>query len=895
MQTFKRYAIIAALFIVALAVVMPEAFGQPIKDKEIYIVVFHPGKSQKPEDLKLDIKAKRHIKSINGFSAELTPRQLYGLQHNPNIKYINRDRPVQLSPQVATVITLSTQITPPGVVRIGATRHPKFGNVRGIGVGVIDTGIDPHIELNVVGRMDFSGEGGGFDGAGHGTHVAGTIGAINNDIGVVGVAPGIDLYSIKALNSDGSGSYESIIAALDWATQNADKIAVVNMSLGGVGYLQSLDDAVRAAVNAGIVVCVAAGNDGFRDIYGYDHVWGNDDDFTPSDLSEALTVSAMYDIDGYPGGAAGAGDDQMASFSSYSTTVVSWNPVNSPGAGIDLSAPGVNVLSTYKGNAIAILSGTSMATPHTTGMVALYMLEHGRAHNAAEVHAIRQALINEGQPQSQWLVGFTNDKDVNPEPLVYYPGGVPIPTNNHPPVLQVFAPDTTHMPVGATRTFTLVASDPDGDPLQYLIRTGEAVTASITSNILTVTGTADALTWVVVGVVDPYGAVNQKAGWFYVGNPDFPPYMITKFENTVFLDPLSTIQLEVIHGDPNGDPSYIYLNPYDSTNIKVRLIDNGANVSSYVVVTSLNATESSGNQIPLCVFANTIWACVWFYANVQRLHNADPWVSPDPFPEQYVKVGQTITVPMNWGDADGDIVSLRWGNVDAEAGQLVNTAFSIDTQNKRAVITGIRTGACCFRDDRDLVWFSLQDGYGAYVWRSFFIFPVQADQPPPATYNCVNDTCVDPGDGTGRYTTVEECQAACQPPPPVTYNCVSDTCADPGDGSGIYATLAECQFACQPPPPTDTTPPTLEILYPPNGATFKRGTTITVQTVSTDTVGVDRVVLLAGDVTQTKTVPPYNFSWRVPMPPNKSYTLTVTSFDAAGNNVSKSVTIRSTK
>jgi len=133
------------------------------------------------------------------------------------------------------------------------------------------------------------------------------------------------------------------------------------------------------------------------------------------------------------------------------------------------------------------------------------------------------------------------------------------------------------------------------------------------------------------------------------------------------------------------------------------------------------------------------------------------------------------------------------------------------------------------------------------------------------------------------------------PPTPVTYNCVNYTCVDPGNGTGYYATLTECQTACQPPPPKETTPPTLVILYPPNGATFKRGTTINVQTVSTDNVGVDRVVLSVGDVTQTKTSEPYNFSWRLPMAPNKSHTLTVTSYDAANNSVSKSVTIRSSK
>jgi len=218
------------------------------------------------------------------------------------------------------------------------------GTVTGVRAYVIDTGISrTHPDLRVVWHVNFTGlfGGGNTDCHGHGTHVSGTIGARDNDASVVGVAPGVALVGVKVLNCQGSGTTSGVIKGVDWVTAKAVKPAVANMSLGGTPSL-ALDNAVRASASSGIVYALAAGNSG-ADACGS----------SPA-RAGAGTDNGIITV------AATDSSDTEASFSNY-------------GDCVDIWAPGVGVLSTWPGGGTAVLSGTSMASPHTAGGAALYL------------------------------------------------------------------------------------------------------------------------------------------------------------------------------------------------------------------------------------------------------------------------------------------------------------------------------------------------------------------------------------------------------------------------------------------------------------------------------------------------------------------------------------------
>lgn len=225
------------------------------------------------------------------------------------------------------------QSVPWGVDRIDADLVGSTGS--GVDVAILDTGIDlDHPDLVVAGGYNaISSRKGPDDDNGHGTHVAGTVAAQDNDIGVVGVAPGASLYAVKALDRKGSGFLSDIIDGLQWCVNNG--MEVVNMSLGTSANIQSFHDAVMAANTAGLIQVASAGNEGGA--VGY-----------PARYPETIAVSATGQDDTLPW---------------WSNT----------GPEIDVAAPGVAINSTYKGGDYKELSGTSMAAPHVAGTVALIL------------------------------------------------------------------------------------------------------------------------------------------------------------------------------------------------------------------------------------------------------------------------------------------------------------------------------------------------------------------------------------------------------------------------------------------------------------------------------------------------------------------------------------------
>ncbi|MDH4280248.1 MAG: S8 family serine peptidase [Acidimicrobiia bacterium] len=212
----------------------------------------------------------------------------------PNVAYVERDADV----------SLFAQDIPTGIDRTFATANAGIGiddidNERvDVDVAVIDTGVDrEHPDLNVVDGVDCASmrgcRGNGDDDHYHGTHVAGTIGAIDHNDGVVGIAPGARIHAVKVLNRRGSGRTSWIIAGIDWVAANSNTIEVANMSLGGRGYSQAEYDAIQGAVNLGVAFAVAAGND--ADLASR---------YSPAAFDNVLTVSALADFNGLPGGGA---------------------------------------------------------------------------------------------------------------------------------------------------------------------------------------------------------------------------------------------------------------------------------------------------------------------------------------------------------------------------------------------------------------------------------------------------------------------------------------------------------------------------------------------------------------------------------------------------------------
>ncbi len=356
------------------------------------------------------------------------------------------------------------------------------------------------------------------------------------------MAPGARIWSLKVLGDDGSGWFSWSIAALDYVTQHASEIEVVNMSLGGQGTLDSLRTAIESAVNAGVVVVVAAGN-GLRDVYG-DDGFGTGDESIPASYPEAMTVSAMADFDGAPGGNVSdqnstvvfnacphEGDDVFACFTNYSNSVVDDNPVTSPGAAIDVAGPGVSILSTLPGgNTYEAWSGTSMAAPHVAGAVALHIVEYGRANNAAGVYAIRQALIDAAEPQTDWRDdddedGFelaTGDPDGNHEGLVNALGG---PVNIAPEVFITSPADGAGpFDSGASINFSGSASDPEdlditADDLAWT----SDLDGSIGSGGIFSTVLSDGTHVITASVIDSGGKTGTASVNITVGTPNEAP------------------------------------------------------------------------------------------------------------------------------------------------------------------------------------------------------------------------------------------------------------------------------------------------------------------------------------------------------------------------------------
>ena len=352
-----------------------------------YIVVFYDSVAR-PRDAAQDLSRRHGLTplyvyehAIKGFAAQIPATALAAIARDPRVEFISEDR----------VVVAFQETLPTGVNRINAENKTNTG--LGVQVAVVDTGIDlthPDLQANILGGKNCSTGKSYADGNGHGTHVAGTIAARkNNDIGVVGVAPEALLWSVRVLNNAGSGSWSSVICGIDFVDSKSParggSIVVANMSLGGSGAddgncgltnSDALHKAICRAVKDGVTFAVAAGNSGV-DLKG----------FVPAAYNEVIAVTALGDSDGRPCGTgvptSYSADDTFASFSNYATLPEDLGRV--------LAAPGVSILSTWRGGGYNTISGTSMASPHVAGAAALYLATHPFATPASVREALRAA------------------------------------------------------------------------------------------------------------------------------------------------------------------------------------------------------------------------------------------------------------------------------------------------------------------------------------------------------------------------------------------------------------------------------------------------------------------------------------------------------------------------
>lgn len=252
------------------------------------------------------------------------------------------------SVRVKSIKKLSTQIMDWGIKTLRVYEEWKETRGEGIKVAILDTGIIPHPDLkdNIKGGVGIICDRDYLDKDGHGTHVAGIIAALDNDFGVVGVAPRASLYAVKILGDDGSGEMWSLARGIHWACDN--HMDIISMSLGYYSDCEIVHEAVQRAYRQGIPIIAAAGNDG-------DENTGDNINY-PARYPETIAVGSV---------------NKYLKRSDFS----------SKGEELDIMAPGEDIYSTFLNDEYAILSGTSMATPFITGIVALMIAKHRKNKN----------------------------------------------------------------------------------------------------------------------------------------------------------------------------------------------------------------------------------------------------------------------------------------------------------------------------------------------------------------------------------------------------------------------------------------------------------------------------------------------------------------------------------
>lgn len=422
----------------------------------------------------------RYSHAVKGFAASMSAAAAEALTHNPNVLLVEQDQEVT----AISTQTLDGSGEPWGLDRIDArsgldATYTYAQTGAGVHAYIIDTGIrSTHSEFGgrASGGMTSIDDGNGTnDCDGHGTHVAGTIGG-----STYGVAKSVQLVAVRVLDCRGSGSWSGVIAGIDWVTANAIKPAVANMSLGG-GASSAVDLAVENSIAAGVTYAVAAGNGNNGGIA------QNACNYSPSRTPNALTIGATSKT------------DVKTSWSNY-------------GSCVDWFAPGLNIKSAWNtdDNATNTISGTSMATPHTTGVVVLF-LEANPGASPADVRAGLFAALTKNV--------VTSSSTTNNHLLYAPPAGFGPPPANVAPT-AAFTSSCTNL----VCNFTDGSTDNDGSVASRLWDFGDGTSSTATnpSHTYSTAGTFS----VTLSITDNGGLPANVSHDVVTSNPP-PPSSIT--------------------------------------------------------------------------------------------------------------------------------------------------------------------------------------------------------------------------------------------------------------------------------------------------------------------------------------------------------------------------------
>ena len=417
----------------------PSLTRQLADDSEV-IVVLDPGTDPRAAAAEMGASVTHVYHSIfTGFAGTVPPEALSAARTLPTVQDIFADGKVRAETQVLAtgVRRIDVPVTTDG-------EHLAIASPVDADIAILDTGVTSLPDLNVVGgkrcvnakskkekhRTKKRHKRGGHgkrhrqnrhkktsweDNNGHGTHISGIAAAIDNDEDVAGVAPGARIWAVKVLNRKAEGTISDVICGLDWVVKHKKTIDVVNLSLSSVGSEKTcqtspLHRAVCQTVNAGIPVVVAAGNQA-----------SDASTRVPAAYDEVITVAAMSDTDGKPGGlgpesCSRNADDTFASFSNF-------------GPAVDIAAPGDCILSLIPSGELEEFSGTSVSAPHVTGAVArfiaAYVAEQGQRPTPAQT---KDWLLTQATRPQNSSDGFTGDPDGTAEPMLWLPDALAIPS-----------------------------------------------------------------------------------------------------------------------------------------------------------------------------------------------------------------------------------------------------------------------------------------------------------------------------------------------------------------------------------------------------------------------------------------------------------------------------------